>query len=179
MQEHPRAGSVAAPSPLPFPKKYKTHQGNYKGRKPIPHHGNTIPGGRRSLLRLLLHSVRLRLLRSILPCFPWIPLRSLTVQFSSAGGAVLPTWMLRKPKTARLHLSSASRQPTRHFCFPLRLLLDPCPHRGLVVFPLVAVLEEVVSRLVSTIIVFRVAPPAVVARFVPRPLQITRPDLSW
>jgi len=38
--------------------------------------------------------------------------------------------------------------------------------------PLVTVLEEVVSRLVSTTIVLRVAPPAVVVRPVIRALQV-------
>jgi len=35
---------------------------------------------------------------------------------------------------------------------PLRCLLGPRPHRGLLVFPLVTALEEVVSRLVSTLL---------------------------
>jgi len=75
--------------------------------------------------------------------------------------------------TAGLHLSSASRSPTRHFCFPpLRRLLDPRPHHGLLVFPLVAVLEQVVSRLASTTNVFRVTPTAVVVRSVVRALQV-------
>jgi len=40
-------------------------------------------------------------------------------QFSSTGGAVFPTWVLRKKsRAAGLHLSSASRSPMRHFCFP-------------------------------------------------------------
>jgi len=56
----------------------------------------------------------------------------------------------------------------------LRLLLGPRPHRGLLAFPLVAVLEQVVSSssLVSTTIVFRVAPPAVIVRSILRPLQL-------
>jgi len=54
----------------------------------------------------------------------------------------------------------------------LRLLLDPRPHRCQLSFPLVPVLEEVVSRLMSTTIVFRVAPPAVVVRSVIRALQV-------
>jgi len=54
----------------------------------------------------------------------------------------------------------------------LRHLLGPCPHRGLLVFPLVAVLGNVVSRLVSTTIVLRVAQPAVVIRSVIRTLQV-------
>ena len=42
------------------------------------------------------------------------------------------------PGPAGLHLSSASRSPTRHFCFPSLT-------HGLLVLPLVAVLEQVVS----------------------------------
>ena len=53
----------------------------------------------------------------------------------------------------------------------LRLLLDP-RHRSWLVFPLVTVLEEVASRLVSITIVLRVAPPAVVVRSVFRALQV-------
>jgi len=49
--------------------------------------------------------------------------------------------------------------------------LTPRPHRGLLVFPLVTVLEEVVSRLVNTTIVLR-APLAVVVRYVIRALQV-------
>ena len=48
--------------------------------------------------------------------------------------------------------------------------------RGLLVFPLVTVREEVISRLASTTIVFRVAPPAVVARSVIRALQVHDPE---
>ena len=52
--------------------------------------------------------VRLRLLRFIL-----------TVPIFLHRGAILPTWVLRKKsRTVGLHLSSASRSPTRHFCFP-------------------------------------------------------------
>ena len=83
-------------------------------------------------------------------------------QFSSTGGAVLPTWMLpKKSRTTGLHLSSSNRSPTRDFCFPSS---SPPPHHGLLVLPLVAVLEQVASRLASTTNVLRVAPPAVVIR---------------
>jgi len=54
--------------------------------------------------------------------------------------------------TAGLHLSSASRSPTRHFCFPpLYRFLDPRPHYGLSVFPLVT--GGLVSRLVSATVI--------------------------
>jgi len=69
-------------------------------------------------------------------------------------------------------LSSASRSPTRHFCLPLFATSLTLAHRGLLVFPLATVLEEVLSRLVSTTIVLRVAPPAVVVRSVIRALQV-------
>jgi len=54
----------------------------------------------------------------------------------------------------------------------LRSLLGPRPPRGLLVFPLVTVLEEVVSRLVSTTICSPVARPAVVVQPVIRALQV-------
>jgi len=59
---------------------------------------------------------------------------------------------------------------------PLRLLLDPCPHLGLLVLPLRAVLKKVVPRLRSTTNILRVAPPAVLFRYTP---VRACPDLSW
>ena len=53
------------------------------------------------------------------------------------------------------------------------------PDRRLLVFPLVVVLEQVVSRLVSTTIVSQVAPPAVVVWFLLRTPMRVCPDLSW
>jgi len=139
-----------------------------KGRKPIPYYGNPIPGARASLLRLLLHSVRSRPLRSILSCFPGIRLRSLTA----------PVFLLRWSRPPSIARSLRPPDCTYHppaapLLLPfLRLLLGPRLHRGLLVFPLVASLEQVVYRFVSTTIVFRVAPPAVVVWSVLRPLQV-------
>ena len=45
---------------------------------------------------------------------------------------------------------------------PLRLLLDPRPQLSLLIFPPRAVLEQVVSRLLRSTVVVRVAPPTVV-----------------
>jgi len=91
------------------------------------------------------------------------------------GWAVLPTWVLRKKaRAAGLHLSSASRSPTRHFYFPF--IFDPRPHHGLLVFPLVTVLEEVASRLVSTTSSGR--PVCYPCSSGTRPVRAC-PDLSW
>ena len=43
-----------------------------------------------------------------------------------------------------------------------RLRRDPCPQRGLLVLPLVAVLEQMVPGLVGTTAIAWVAPPTVV-----------------
>ena len=67
-------------------------------------------------------------------------------------------------QTPGLHLSSANTSASPSS----RLLLDPRAHRGLLVFSLVTVLEEVVSRLVSITVVLRVALLAVVVWFVLR-----------
>jgi len=70
------------------------------------------------------------------------------------------------PFSRRGCFSSASRSPTRHFCFPFFVASLTLTHMTLthITVPLVAVFEKVVSRLVSTTIVLRVAPPAVVVR---------------
>jgi len=61
------------------------------------------------------------------------------------------------------------RQEVHHPPLPLplpRRLLDPIPQLGLLGFPPRAVLEKVVSRLLRTTVVLRVAPPTVVVRSV-------------
>jgi len=55
---------------------------------------------------------------------------------------------------------------------PLRCLLGPRPKFGLLVLPPGTVLEQVVSRLLSTTNVLRVAPPAVVIRSVVPALEV-------
>ena len=67
------------------------------------------------------------------------------------------------------------RQEVTHSPLPLppsRLLLDSCPQLGLLILPPRAVLEEVVSRLLRSTVVLRVAPPAVVVRPVVHALQV-------
>ena len=77
------------------------------------------------------------------PASPGSPSDPSLSQISSAGGAVLPTWMLRKKsKTAGLHLSSPVDRPRATSASLLRRLLDPRPHRSLSVFPFVTVLER-------------------------------------
>jgi len=111
MREHPRAGSVAAPSPPCFPKDI-THQrrigitkGNPAPRKPDTRSPRaTTPLAPQFVRRL----VRPRLLRILL-----------TVPIFLYRWGRSPMWVLRnKFRTAWLHLSSASRSPTRYFCFP-------------------------------------------------------------
>jgi len=132
-------------------------QRKYKGK-------NYMPGARGSLLHGLLHLVHY--------------LRRRHLHLFLLAVSILLHWRRRSPDIggpqevehhAGLYLSSAKRPPTRHFCFPpLRRLLDPSPHFGLLVLPPVTVLEQVVPPTV----VLRVAPPAVAIRSVVRALQV-------
>jgi len=104
--------------------------------------------------RLLLHFVRLRLVRLRILRF------ILTVPIS------LHRWSRSPDVGASQEVLGQPGHTHAPLLLPLlHHFLDPRPHHGFHLttrFPLVTVLEEVVSRLVITTIVLQVAPPALV-----------------
>jgi len=81
-------------------------------------------------------------------------------------------WSARSRALQRCTSHPPRGPPHATSAFPFRLLLGPRPQCGLLVFPPVTVLEQVVSCLLCPTVVLRVTPPAVVIRPVVHALQI-------